>query len=83
LFLLYNGLCFRLFPFFPAYFAQVFGAIQAIQEKDTIKVIYFVLENTRKPALSTNTYGLAPRILALYDYLCCAANIIAYITRDT
>src|SRR5258708_11495397 len=83
LFSLYYCLCLCFLKLFFAHFAQILGAIQAIQEKDTIKVIYFVLENTRKPALSTNTHGLATRILALYDYLCCSANIIAYITRDT
>src|SRR5438876_6093307 len=81
--LLYQCLCFGFLVLSFCDLAQIFRAIQAIQEEDAIQVIDLMLEDTRKPALCANTDRFTPRILPFYNHAGRTPDIITDVAGNT
>src|SRR6516225_8704616 len=76
-FLFYQRLFFGFLVLCFCHFAQIIGAVQAIQEKDAIQVIDLVLEDTSKPAFGANANRFTTRILAFYNHRGRTSDIIS------
>ncbi len=70
------------FQIFGAYFAQVFGPIEAVGEEDAVEVVDFVLEDAGEPAFGGDFDCLATHVLTFDHDFCGAPDIVAGVARD-
>ncbi len=68
---------------FLADLAQVFRAVKAVKEKDTVQVINFVLKHTREPAFGIHLDVFASYILSLNYHFFGPANVFNDVTGNT
>src|SRR5712664_662864 len=81
--LFYQCLCFGFLELGFCDFAQIFRAVQTIQEEKAIQVIDLMLEDTRKPAFGANTDCFTPRILTFYNNAGRTPDIITDVAGNT